>query len=960
MNRPCYSTILLLCSTFFLCAHAQEYNYAHYTKKDGLAGETVYEISQDHNGFLWFGTETGLSRFDGKKFRNFTTADGLPSNEVFSCIEDQYKRLWIFSFSNQVCYYKDGKIYNKYNDTLLKKLSFNGLTEGLIINKKEHIIIWDNTDILFEIDTHNHVTRYSKKKYRIGYELLKPSKYGILMSLLKGFPAAEEERAIKLLGISPDLKAKIGVSLAPYDQIIFSWSSYPIKAVIWNRKKKEGVKIRNGDIVYRQLLGTEDGLAVHYREGGACVYNYVRQKEIVKFLSNYIVKGIYRDREDNLWFSTVGNGVFKLSNTKALHYQLNNHTFPIQFIINSKTGLLAGIHDSCWRIIPSHKTDSNAYAIPVYQKEKVKMGFEWYVENTKGCLVNINNPPFPFKTKREIGYIKTTHTIGNSILIATSSGAVLYTYKGNYFNYDTIYRDRATTAIRQGTHYYIGTLEGLVIADKNYRIVSRIIPYHISHMAPCPDGGLWVATYNKGVFKVRNGIITDSISKKGNNLNSDFCRCVYIDGDYLWIGTDQGLNKVRVGNGRAVTELIYTTANGLSSNEVNAICVRDSILYAGTPKGLDLINKNIRYPRPLLNLVFTGMAASGKGLSADSAIILPHGNNNIKFDFAAISFSLESITYRYRLTGLSDSWQDVTEPSLNFISLPSGKYKLQVQAVSPLGYASNVIEKEFEVKKAVFEQWWFWWLLTLFIAGIMLLVIQYRTSQIKKKAAEKNNINIRMAELEQMALRAQINPHFIFNCLNSVQNYILKQDVKGVNYYLSQFAALIRKTLDNSPKVYITLAEEISYLNTYISLERLQLKYPFEYTIVIDEAIQPARILFPNMLLQPFVENAVKHALRKLQQNGRLDIRFSKISEDFLLCCIEDNGPGIEHTVSANGRSHQSKGIHLTEKRIETLNLISNESAKIALSFEDRVLKGGKGTKISIYVPIQYTNLFAQ
>jgi LytS/YehU family sensor histidine kinase len=203
-----------------------------------------------------------------------------------------------------------------------------------------------------------------------------------------------------------------------------------------------------------------------------------------------------------------------------------------------------------------------------------------------------------------------------------------------------------------------------------------------------------------------------------------------------------------------------------------------------------------------------------------------------------------------------------------------------------------------------------------------------------------------------------MNPHFIFNCLNSVQHYILNQDAKSANFYLSRFAGLVRQTLDNSAKIHIPVVEEIAYLKNYLELESLQLSGAFSYTISADDGIDQERVMIPNMVLQPYVENAVKHGVGQLAGEGYITISFHlRDAGRELECCIEDNGRGIIHTQAMkrlDAEKHQSYGMAITDKRIRTLNQLSQGPKDISVAVEDLGAAGSpaQGTRVAIRFPV--------
>ncbi|WP_118976764.1 sensor histidine kinase [Taibaiella koreensis] len=355
----------------------------------------------------------------------------------------------------------------------------------------------------------------------------------------------------------------------------------------------------------------------------------------------------------------------------------------------------------------------------------------------------------------------------------------------------------------------------------------------------------------------------------------------------------------------------------------------------------------------------TAITVSGRPLNPlQQNLVLKHKDNNISFEYSGISFLSEGdITYRYRIKGLDDHWKTTRESVLTYPSLPSGVYTLELVAINKFRDESKVLQYHFKIEKSILETAWFRMIAALITVLSIVLVVRYTIRLSHRKETNRIKIDYKIKSLEQMALRAQMNPHFIFNCLNSMQQYILVGDVKKANFYLSKFSELVRETLNNASRIYISLEEELSYLTKYIDLERLQLSNTFDYEIEVDPELDQKKIMVPNMVLQPYVENAIKHGLSRVTAHGRLRVRFGLLREQQILeCIVEDNGPGIEH-VSSNSKSplrkDRSKGMSITGKRIDTLNELSSQVAPIKLRVRDisNEHTGATGTRISIDFP---------
>jgi hypothetical protein len=231
---------------------------------------------------------------------------------------------------------------------------------------------------------------------------------------------------------------------------------------------------------------------------------------------------------------------------------------------------------------------------------------------------------------------------------------------------------------------------------------------------------------------------------------------------------------------------------------------------------------------------------------------------------------------------------------------------------------------------------------------------QKEETEKKERQIEKNELEMKMTELEQMALRAQMNPHFIFNSLNSVQHFIMNKDVEGVNKYLGTFAHLIRQTLNNSGKQLVSIDEEVKYLDTYLALEKMKSNDSFNYIINVKENVDRSATFVPGMILQPFVENSIKHGVTHKEKNdGLINISISKNGK--LVCLVEDNGIGRkkagEIKLAGEGAVYESTGMTITMNRIETINKIYH--ADISLQVDDVNDSEGKpaGTRVKLEFP---------
>jgi LytS/YehU family sensor histidine kinase len=240
----------------------------------------------------------------------------------------------------------------------------------------------------------------------------------------------------------------------------------------------------------------------------------------------------------------------------------------------------------------------------------------------------------------------------------------------------------------------------------------------------------------------------------------------------------------------------------------------------------------------------------------------------------------------------------------------------------------------------------------LFSLLLVVITVTY-IGIVRRRERRKTQLNKQYANIELKALQSQLNPHFIFNCLNSIQHFILTNDEKSAMKYLTKFSSLMRMFLEHSKSNTVSLHEECELLKLYVEIESLRFKNGFDFKIEVEEGIDVYNIQIPSMLFQPFVENAIKHGLLNLDRRGRLNISFS-IKNSELIGVIDDDGVGrkrAKELESKEHNKHQSRGMEITTDRIDAINYIENTN--ISVEVIDRV-NGGEaaGTRILIKIPI--------
>lgn len=342
-----------------------------------------------------------------------------------------------------------------------------------------------------------------------------------------------------------------------------------------------------------------------------------------------------------------------------------------------------------------------------------------------------------------------------------------------------------------------------------------------------------------------------------------------------------------------------------------------------------------------------------------SALRLKYNQNFFSIGFSAQAYTMaKDVKFRYRLNGFDD-WTEATGRRFaNYTNVPGGDYVFQLQAANNEGiWNKNILELPVHVGTPFWLTWWFRaGIIILALAGVYSLY-RYRVSQLKKKQRLKSEYERKLANVEMSALLAQMNPHFLFNSLNSIDSYIIRNESKKASEYLNNFARLMRLILQNSRSNYISLKDELEALELYLQMESLRFKNKFTYSITVDETLDSNSIVIPPMLIQPYVENAIWHGLmhKTNGEEGKVELGVYK-KENNLLCVIRDNGIGRKKAAELKelrqNNYKRSMGMQITEDRIEIINKLYNIDTSVRIYDIENEDGEGKGTQVELTIPV--------
>ena len=444
------------------------------------------------------------------------------------------------------------------------------------------------------------------------------------------------------------------------------------------------------------------------------------------------------------------------------------------------------------------------------------------------------------------------------------------------------------------------------------------------------DSTLAIGTKERGVLLIENEKIR-LVLDQSKGVASDLIRCLDKDSKgVIWCGTNKGLTRVqKTREGRFLCYNI-TKKHGLTSEDIISVKSLGDSLFVGTSKGILVINSKDLEPNSVPPvLYFNSFLVNSLKKTKEGIQFLRYNENNISISYLGLNYrSQGDVNYQYRLIGegTDTNWVSTYSRLVQYTLLPPSDYLFEIKAENVDGVWSKSIKVPFTIAPPYWKTWWFIGAVMLSFSFLLFWVLYsfFKRRELKlKERAEKIELEKKMIELELKALRSQMSPHFIFNILNSIQHFMLQNNFKETNKYLTQFAKLIRIVLNLSEKNIITIGEELEMLKLYMNLEKMRFENGFDYEVVLGKDIDEDYDEIPSMLIQPYVENAIWHGLMNKTSKGKIFISI-EIKAGYLFCIIEDNGVGLKKAKEIKAKrkkmKHKSIGMRITKDRLDLLN----------------------------------------
>jgi ligand-binding sensor domain-containing protein/signal transduction histidine kinase len=977
---------LLLYSS--LLGQSAELAYRNYTINEGLPSSECYEIIQDSEDYIWISTDNGVSKFDGDHFTNYGPEEGLMDKTVLFLHEDHRGWIWMSTLSGNCYIYRADTIAAyEYNHYLVNKRKDYSLVHDFIIDTSGNLHFSLSDHSIFQINENGDTSSWSKTRF--GYEIGFYKREGKMLQLTQRNYHLPVNKQTQTIGINdPDFPniADLEVRYVSMTRQTSKLDSYVFlvgesiiyqhlrKLYLYNNKYQlqREVKFDRGAINCISQL--KDGRIIigFFDSRGLLVFDDI--KSIFNgdagraYFNGNTISHICEGKDKSIWVSTVDNGIYHIPSldVSVYHFNLGKARF-VEAQSNTKDKIFLGVANG--RIFT---LDTSTGWKEYKNQELYGLDHLRYFDQEQVLLAN--SPLQYLYTQEEENWKKVssqvniifTNYVDNLAkeIIGFDKMSLFYLHMADKaasrlsLKERKNYRLGAATSMAQTNpdSIWVGKRGGLFLLkdDTNLQKVSGFadIPnISVRCLKVYQDSSLLVGTKNHGMLRLKNGMLSQVAMEQGL-LDNTIDRIRVDPKGQIWVSSKQGLNRLTY-QGDSLYVNTISSLNGLPSNEVVDVTFSEDKIWVVGKQWVTTFPADYKFDYDPLKVKIAKVKLDGEEHPLSSAITLDW-NNSISLHFTAFNYhAFKNQAYRYRLQPTED-WLHTNQPVVNFSNLSPDKYQFEIQTQQNDGTWSAATSLSLQVLPPYWQRWWFISLIVLLAAYIAYYLFNQRILKLKQ---ERKQIELedQINQFKQKAYQAQMNPHFVFNCLNAIQGFIIggEQDQKKATRFLVRFSDLMRQALDAYRKESISLSDEIKLLDNYLSLEQMRFDHKFEYFIQLDATLESDWIQIPPLLIQPYVENAVLHGVASLKDKGIIRLDYRMLDKKTLEVTISDNGPGISYTKSIKQQAgkikRESVGMSITQKRLEIISLRS-DNIEITEPIDD--YGSVSGTLVKVQIPL--------
>ncbi len=946
--RKHFSFFLLISVFFFSSAHShgngiglkQALSYRHFGEEDGLATKTVYVMMQDHHGFIWFATDAGVYRYDGRTFKQYTMRDGLSDNEVMNLAEDSKGRIWFLTFNGKLSFWKEGKIYNEQQVGFLKQAFLGQLPSTFYEDNKGRIWIGCKMAGLIIIDD----TIVTKKTFPDH-----PREYVgpyVFEAKDKSIRYLYRDKLINLSTNDTMHLSEIALFFSPVENKMAGYyASYGGIYFIngFEERKILDLKMEVGDRRVINFICVDN--APWLCKLGSGVYQLNESGIVNHYLENSTVINVLKDREGNLWFSTMDDGVYMLSNTKDMvrNYNLSSglsddRVFSID--VDNNRSLLLGYSNGTIDKINGTKI-SNYILRRKDEPEYLRVKNIKFINDTIWCgddagLKFIYKEKVNFVQNEKGMYALQGYTVKdiyfdgkNEIYVANHRN--IYKVIKNHAEYflqnlsDTIFRTFSLAKLND-TEFLVSTMHGLIVfvpgkssypffTDSAYTSI-RTVDMEFDN-----DSILYLATIDKGLFVVKGREIVQHLTV-ADGLSDENCKRVFLKDNKIFLATANGLTiLVKNDNQKWYVKKKITIRDGILSNVVNDVIVFENNIYLATEKGLSVVSNSFTSSAKYkTKIVITDIITDTILNPFDTSFSVSADASRLIIKFAYPVFNQSNKTgYEYKLTSGnsgSEDWIQTTNNEVEFSSLQPGKFLFEIRPTNVTNARST------RISYVILPKWWqTWWSKVLFAGIISLIIFQLLRMRFKiqyeRKISEMKQQSLIESERSRIAsdMHDDIGSDLtqISLWMNILRSYELKENetINKISRLSEDVLAKMGQIIWALDSMHNSSANLFSFLREYFSKTLEVTKIKFEYRL--NENMPEFKVTsFQRrnifLIMKELLNNSIKHSGCHMI---KVDIN---IKDNVMEIDYSDDGKGFD--VNKNFEGH---GLISMRKRVEEI-----------------------------------------
>ena len=965
-TQKSYLLSLVLLISYAAFSQHPLFNFQKLGSEEGLNNATIFNIEQHQNGLMYFTTQNGIYYYDGY-LCNKLEIDSLKSNALLSMGIKNNNELYL-SINNEgiVTYNLKSKAY-----TPLPKLKIKDNNADNFVIASQYAYLLTSGIKLLIVDQNNgqiipDAIKY-KDKLNVAYCIYKTKNDRILVGRRDGLYELNGTLQVKLPVLQNQAIQSITENKAGRLVIGSGGKIYTINGMIIENeiipkyKNKTSTFLPDGERSINKIIADNYGRYWFTSSPDENLYlyknNYVYDVFSALDIPPTLINCIYKDDRDNLWIGTINDGVYYIQNPffNTLNFSFNNKTLNVNQVyhkgnlmiaatsnglyglnlINNQTKILSRPDETLLETVNS----ITPYNDIIYYTKRSEMDMSPAI---------LMDSKFTYKFKPVIARQFYPININQSVIADWYANVLLCNLDGTKVVETLIsfsdYKVQVNAFLKVNNLLYIATNKGLFKYDfknKNYqKLVSNDLNFNINDLA----------IINNKLYAAHEAGITDvyehKLIQQAGNFNLNGVKKIKPFNDEIWLAT---LDGVFVCNALFQPIKTLNKSNGLLSNSVNDITFNDNVVSISTARGISSADYKdiVRYNAKLKPVTINYILCNGeKKEQVNSIYNFLSDEENVSIVFYSPFYNKPNKQFfRWRID--EGDWKTLNNLSFE-MSLTGGKHSIDISASADnIVWSDNAVIKVVKEEK-ITEKLALYWLIT--IGGLLLVtgisVIWIRRVKIKAKKRLKDEQQIYL--LKHQAMNALLSPHFIFNSLTSIQNYINTNNSLKASEYLAKFSRLIRMIIEKAAQSEITLHDELARLTYYLELEKERFKNKFDYKINLDEAVDTQKVLIPNMIIQPHVENCIIHGILPKHSHGTLSLTFKKVDNKRLLITIEDDGIGIIKAAENVKAGHKSLGTGTIKNILEINSKLSGKKQLVSIIDKSTLDATLNGTIITI------------